>query len=132
MAPIAPPPQPMMLRRVTLPRYQMSSAHFSCFHYSVIESPPTGCGVQSKASAARSRFPARTKVSAIPRSLLAIDGLFAGKFPVSKLDIAGSFNRFYFAETVARPPPRVLLRRGSGLFSSPHGDKMCKKHPPNE
>src|SRR5581483_3229478 len=36
MAPMAPPPQPMMRRRVALPRYQMSSAHGSFCHFSVI------------------------------------------------------------------------------------------------
>src|SRR5262249_6309276 len=36
MAPIAPPPQPTRVRRVSLPRYQMSSAHFSDFHFSLI------------------------------------------------------------------------------------------------
>src|SRR5215469_10265357 len=36
MAPIAPPPQPTSRRRVSLPRYQISSAHFSCFHFSLI------------------------------------------------------------------------------------------------
>src|SRR5215469_11771808 len=35
-APIAPPPQPTSRRRVSLPRYQISSAHFSSFHFSVI------------------------------------------------------------------------------------------------
>jgi len=32
MAPIAPPPQPTIRRRVTLPLCQMSSAHFSVCH----------------------------------------------------------------------------------------------------
>jgi len=36
IAPIAPPPQPTTRRRVTLPRYQMSCAHSSSFHFSVI------------------------------------------------------------------------------------------------
>src|SRR4029077_14231997 len=36
MAPLAPPPQPTSRRRVSLPRYQMSCAHFSSFHFSVI------------------------------------------------------------------------------------------------
>src|SRR5260370_36062135 len=36
MAPIAPPPQPTSRRRVSLPRYQMSCAHFSSFHFLVI------------------------------------------------------------------------------------------------
>jgi len=36
MAPIAPAPQPTNRRRVSLPRYQMFSAHLSCFHFSVI------------------------------------------------------------------------------------------------
>src|ERR1700691_1274028 len=35
-APIAPAPQPTMLRRVTLPRYQISLAHASSFHFSTI------------------------------------------------------------------------------------------------
>src|SRR6185437_15411236 len=35
-APIAPPPQPTKVRRVTLPLYQKSSAHFSSFHFSDI------------------------------------------------------------------------------------------------
>src|ERR1051326_1244566 len=38
MAPIAPVPQPTKRRRVALPRYQMSSAHFSSFHFSVMAS----------------------------------------------------------------------------------------------
>ena len=36
IAPIAPPPQPTSVRRVTLPRYQMSCAQASSFHFSVI------------------------------------------------------------------------------------------------
>src|SRR6185437_2458714 len=36
IAPIAPPPQPTTLRRVTLPLYQMSLAQDSSFHFSVI------------------------------------------------------------------------------------------------
>jgi hypothetical protein len=36
-APIAPLPQPTIRRRLTLPRYQISSAHFSSFHFSVID-----------------------------------------------------------------------------------------------
>ena len=36
MAPIAPPPQPTSVRRVTLPLYQMSCAQASSFHFSVI------------------------------------------------------------------------------------------------
>ena len=44
MAPIAPPPQPTSVRRVTLPLYQNSSsfAQGSSFHFSVIATPPTG------------------------------------------------------------------------------------------
>src|SRR5271169_6893268 len=49
MAPIAPPPQPTRVRRVTLPRYQMSSAHFSSCHFSVIrKSSHWSCGVGRK------------------------------------------------------------------------------------
>src|SRR5204863_3251593 len=44
MAPIAPPPQPTSRRRVSLPRYQMSSAHFCSFHFSLIGFLP-GCSV---------------------------------------------------------------------------------------
>jgi hypothetical protein len=36
MAPIAPPPQPTSVRRVSLPLYHMSLAQDSSFHLSVI------------------------------------------------------------------------------------------------
>src|SRR6476646_2939356 len=41
-APSTPPPQPTSVRRVTLPLYQMSCAHPSSFHFSVIACPPSG------------------------------------------------------------------------------------------
>src|SRR5580704_15942053 len=71
MAPIAPPPQPTRVRRVTLPRYQMSSAHFSSCHFSAIESPPTGVAVlEEKLIPRQSRAPAsETRSSPIPRAL---------------------------------------------------------------
>src|SRR5580698_3931600 len=80
IAPIAPPPQPTTLRRVTLPRYQMSSAHFSCFHFSVIENPPTGAQVlEEKLIPRQSRSTAsETRSSPIPLSLQALGGLLAG------------------------------------------------------
>src|SRR5271169_7123671 len=40
MAPIAPPPQPTRLRRVSLPRYQKSCAHGASLHFSAIEILP--------------------------------------------------------------------------------------------
>src|SRR5215510_15673935 len=40
-APIAPPPQPTIRRRVTLPLYQKSCAHSSSFHFSVIACSPS-------------------------------------------------------------------------------------------
>jgi hypothetical protein len=47
------------------------------------------------------------KSSAIPHSLLAIDGLFAGKLFISKLEIMESFNRFRDAEAFVEAPRRV-------------------------
>ena len=80
MAPIAPPPQPTRVRRVTLPRYQMSSAHFSSCHFSVIESPPTEVAVlEEKLIPRQSRAPAsETRSSPIPLSLRALGGLLVG------------------------------------------------------
>src|SRR5215831_12090002 len=59
MAPMAPPPQPTRVRRVTLPLYQTSLAHSSFFHFSVIASSlriscvarqrPRGCAIRQKA-----------------------------------------------------------------------------------
>src|ERR1700680_3374517 len=71
MAPIAPPPQPTRVRRVTLPRYQMSSAHFSSCHFSAIESPPPGLAVlEEKLIPRQSRAPAsETRSSPIPHAL---------------------------------------------------------------
>src|SRR5580658_4732060 len=83
IAPIAPPPQPTRVRRVTLPRYQMSSAHFSSCHFSVIGSPPTGVAVlEEKLTPRQSRAPASetrsSPIPLLPLSLATFGGLLAG------------------------------------------------------
>src|SRR5580693_8955999 len=72
MAPIAPPPQPTIVRRVTLPLYQASCAHASSLHFSLIVGLPLECAL-------------------VPR--LALNRLWQLIYAISKRDLAGGFNR---------------------------------------
>src|ERR1700744_5600812 len=93
MAPIAPPPQPPNLRRDSLPAYQMSSAHFSSFHFSVI--------------------------GALPLELVTHVAAFVGFLgSVRKRDLVRSFNRIRAVIGVPSRPVACYFVAAAGCFHS--------------